>query len=393
MGASDRYRFPHEFEPLMPQRRLDELAERSRSIVTQSLALTGKVHPATISSLRSLLREMNSYYSNRIEGQGTHPVDIARALRADYSTTPETARLQRIAVAHIRAEQDLEGPPTTEVLRISFLQRAHQRLYSELRPEDRTDSSGVPIGPGEFRTNLVSVGRHLPPDPDTIAAFGERFDAVYAKSHPLDSTLLAVAAAHHRASWIHPFADGNGRAVRLQTHCALFPYSGGLWSVSRGLARQRDAYYAHLEAADAPRSGDLDGRGNLSDAALATWCAWFLDVCGDQVEFMTSLLNLDGLRRRCKALLAASAVADSAYRVEMALPLFHLFIAGPTPRGEILAMSGLGERTARSALSHLIRVGLVTSPDHRSPVQIAFPLDALQILFPDLYPEAATRPL
>ena len=68
-------------------------------------------------------------------------------------------------------------------------------------------------------------------------------------------------------SWVHPFRDGNGRSVRLQTHCALFPVSAGLWSVSRGLARRRDEYYAHLDAADAPRAGDLDGRGNLSDRA------------------------------------------------------------------------------------------------------------------------------
>ncbi len=54
-------------------------------------------------------------------------------------------------------------------------------------------------------------------------------------------------------------------------------------------------------------------------------------------------------------------------------------------------MTGLGERTARAALAHLINSGLVTSPSHRGPVRIAFPLASLQLLFPDLYPEAATR--
>ncbi len=54
-------------------------------------------------------------------------------------------------------------------------------------------------------------------------------------------------------------------------------------------------------------------------------------------------------------------------------------------------MTGLGERTARTLLSNLIETGLVTSTGHVAPVRFAFPLDALQFLLPELYPEAATR--
>jgi hypothetical protein len=76
---------------------------------------------------------------------------------------------------------------------------------------------------------------------------------------------------------------------------------------------------------------------------------------------------------------------------EAALPLYHLFLAGPTPRGEFQQMTGLGERTARTLLSHLIKTGIVTSTGHVAPVRFAFPLDALQFLLPELYPEAASR--
>ena len=84
-----------------------------------------------------LLREMNSYYSNRIEGQSTHPLDIAAALRSEFSTSVDTARLQRLAVAHIHAEQALEGPETSEVLTMKFLRRAHSELYGALPVADR----------------------------------------------------------------------------------------------------------------------------------------------------------------------------------------------------------------------------------------------------------------
>jgi Fic family protein len=389
-SRSALYSHPREFEPLLPERRRQALTERAAEVAKRSIALTGAVHPATVESLRTLLRSMNSYYSNRIEGQGTHPLDIERALRNEYSRSAPKAKLQRLAVAHIKAEEALEALSVPPALTMEFLRRAHRELYGCLPDADRTTDGGTSIVPGEYRTTQVSVGRHVAPDAVSLNDFGRRFDSFYGTARGTDETLLAVAAAHHRASWVHPFEDGSGRAVRLQTQCALHPFTNGLWSVSRGLARNRDNYYQHLAEADAPRAGDLDGRGSLSDAGLARWCEWFIDLCADQVDFMTRLLDLDGIRRRVTALITSRAAEDSGYRTETITALFHLFATGPTARGEFLRMTGLGERTARSALAHLINSGLVTSPSHRGPVRIAFPLDSLQLLLPDLYPEAAT---
>lgn len=391
MSTGDRFfTHPSEFEPLLPQRRRGALAATAATVIERSIALTGATHPTTVETLRGLLREMNSYYSNRIEGQSTHPLDIARALRSDYSSREPTALLQRLALAHIHAEQELEGPVTSEVLTIGFLRRAHSAIYAKLPENDRLTSRGVPLRPGEYRNERVVVGRHVPPDAASLDAFGRRFDTVYGARISLDQTLVSVAAAHQRASWIHPFEDGNGRAIRLQTHCALYPFTHGLWSVSRGLARNREGYYSYLANADSPRAGDLDGRGKLNDAALATWCEWFIELCRDQIDFMSRMLDLDGVQRRIRSLIASRSAGDARYRIETVAPITHLFATGPTSRGEFLRMTGLGERTARAALSHLIGAGLITSPDHRSAVRIAFPLDSLQVLFPDLYPEANT---
>jgi len=392
-SAIAQYTLPHQFEPLLPQSGLDALRERSRAVIEQSLRLTAAAHPDTIASLRELVREMNSYYSNRIEGQSTHPHNIGRALRRDFSEKPDVARLQRIALAHIEAEQALEaglgsGPVP---LSCNFIQQAHAALYGRLAEADRLTSEGEVIQPGQWRTRLVAVGRHEPPPPEALPAFLGRFDQVYGRAPRLEDQLIVVAAAHQRMAWIHPFVDGNGRACRLQTHSALWPLSRGLWSVSRGLARHRDEYYEHLDAADAPRQGDLDGRGNLSERALRRWCEWFIGICEDQVAFMTRMFDLDGMKTRIQALVTFRAAHDKRIRLEAALPLYHLFLAGPTSRGEFQQMTGLGERTARNLLSHLIETGLVTSAGHVAPVRIAFPLDALQFLLPELYPEAATR--
>jgi hypothetical protein len=104
------------------------------------------------------------------------------------------------------------------------------------------------------------------------------------------------------------------------------------------------------------------------------------------------MLKLDAMKTRIAALIAFRSQFDKGIRAEAALPLYHLFLAGPTPRGEFQQMTGLGERTARALLSRLIETRLVTSASHTAPVQLAFPLDALQFLLPELYPEAATAP-
>lgn len=389
----DHYTQPHQFEPLLPQQRLDELRRPARAVVERSLRLAGSAHPATIASLRELVRAMNSYYSNRIEGQSTHPLNIERALRRDFSDQPDVARLQRLAVAHIEAEQELEQrvAAAERPLTATFLRQAHAALYGRLAVEDRTTSEGRIVVPGALRTEQVAVGRHEPPLWSSLPAFLERLDEAYSRPAAVDDMLPAIAAAHHRGAWVHPFLDGNGRAVRLQTHCALWPVSAGLWSMSRGLARKRDRYYVLLDAADSHRHGDLDGRGNLSEKLLWEWCEWFIALAADQVDFMAGMLDLDAMKARIAALIIFRSTLDKAIRAEAIVPLHHLFLAGPTPRGEFQQMTGLGERTARALLSRLIETGLVASSGHTAPVQIAFPLDALQFLLPELYPEAATQ--
>ncbi|SHN18141.1 Fic family protein [Rhizobacter sp. OV335] len=390
------YDQPHQFEPLLPQKELDDLAHETRAVTERALALKAAIHPASRARLHELLRSMNSYYSNLIEGQSTHPAHIDRALRQDFSATPDIALRQRIALAHIDAERELEALATDETMTLSaaFLQRAHASLYGRLAPDDRRTDDGRVVEPGLLRQEDVAVGRHQPPAWRSIPKFLHRADSVYARRVALDARIYTVAAAHHRMTWVHPFADGNGRACRLQTHCALLPLSAGLWSISRGLARQRARYYELLSNADMPRHGDLDGRGNLSERMLREWCRFFIELCGDQARFMEDMLDLGLLRERIAALvlIRSQSATHSDYRREALLPLHHVLAAGPVSRADFSQMTGLGERTARKMIARLLADGLLVSDSPKGEVGIGFPLDTLSILFPNLYPEAATTP-
>ena len=385
------YTEEHQFEPLLPQKDLEAFGEQSRAIIGDSLRLGSGAHETTRAELRDLVRAMNSYYSNRIEGQSTHPLNIERALKLDFSEKPEVAKLQRIAMAHIEAEKELEAQTEggAKPLLSAFAIGAHRALYGRLSEADRTTDDHVVVETGGMRVTDVKVGSHVPPGWQSIPRFLARFDAVYGQGS--DDLLVKTACAHQRLAWIHPFIDGNGRAARLQTHCALWPVSAGLWSANRGLARKRDEYFARLAEADEPRRGDLDGRGNPSEEGLRHWVAFFLELCRDQVSFMAGLFDLEGMKRRIEALIVFRSSQDKAYRAEAVLPLFHLFAAGPLSRAEFQQMTGLGQRVARSLLSHLLKNGLVKTDSALGPVRFALPLDGLQFLLPDLYPEAAGR--
>ncbi|MBC7605231.1 MAG: Fic family protein [Ramlibacter sp.] len=388
------YDQPHQFEPLLPAQNLAQLGEATRRIFEKSAALKASASPQARSALREIVRSMNSYYSNGIEGQATHPANIERALRHDFSEKPDVAKRQRIALAHIEAERELEQGVTTEAIALSSgrLIDAHRSLYSRLSLSDRLTEDGRVVEPGELRVNEVTVGRHQPPAWKSLPQFLDRMDQVYGRLHGVDAVLFTIAAAHHRMAWTHPFEDGNGRAVRLQTHCALLPISGGLWSVNRGLARHRERYYEMLDSADSARQGDIDGRGNLSQKMLWEWCRYFIDLCEDQVNFMGSMLDLAKLKDRLRAYVVVKGVTEgiTEYRDEAVLPLQTVAVSGAMSRGDFIRMTGLEERTGRKVVSRFLTDGLLQSDGHRGELRIGFPMSSLNILLPNLYPEAST---
>lgn len=384
------YDSPHQFEPtLLSDRQLENILPLTERIVLSSTALQSAAHATTRMTLRALVRNMNSYYSNRIEGQSTHPRNIERALQDDFSKKPDEARLQRIARAHIEAEVELEAHVGDEsALTSAFLIAAHRALYARLEPEDRLSDDGEVIVPGALREKEVVVGKHTPPTAASLPTFLKRLDVVYGSARSWERILVGTACAHHRVAWVHPFLDGNGRATRLQSHCAVWKLSGGLWSPSRGLARSTAAYYAALHNADSPRRGDLDGRGNLSALGLLEWVQYFLGICDDQVTYMTKMLALDGIKQRIEALIIIRSTLDKSIRREAILPLIHVFALGPITRGEFAQMTGLAERSARMLMSKLLADRLLVSDSMYGPVRFGLPLDSLNTLFPNLYPEA-----
>jgi len=61
------------------------LTDLALELAQRSVALSHSLPKGLHSALADLVRSMNCYYSNLIEGHDTHPIDIERALKNDYS--------------------------------------------------------------------------------------------------------------------------------------------------------------------------------------------------------------------------------------------------------------------------------------------------------------------
>lgn len=385
-----------QMEPLTPEaREMTALLELASELRQKSLKLVSTPLPGLNKRLRTLLRAMNSYYTNKIEGQHTLPADIEQALNNNYSIDRDTAHRQRIARAHLEteiwAEFKTEGWSWRDTFSTDMLSDIHYHLYQGMNEEDRVTETGEPVSEGELRLQNVTVGMHMPPEFTQLPAFLERWRSAYRALPDGDTALVGLACSHQRLAWIHPFKDGNGRVSRLHTHVALntMGLTNGLWSPMRGLARSHQQYYDALHNADSLRMGDYDGRGALSQSGLVAWVRYFLGICIDQVDFMEKMLNLQDFKDRLETLLIVEeAKGKSGIKTAALLPLHYIAISGPIERGQFKSMTGLTERTADRLLKALLDYKLLASDTSRGDVYMGIPLESLQFLFPKLWPEA-----
>ena len=386
---------PTAAEPYLPAEGVEPLENLAFDLAREASEVSGQLHPIVRLSVADLVRSMNCYYSNLIEGHNTHPRDIDRALAADYSKDPHRRDLQLEARAHIEVQRVIDsrsGHPLPPASR-DFIEWTHREFCSRL-PESRLFVQNPDTGerlrvvPGEFRSRSVVVGRHVPPPAQELPAFLARFEQVYESANlTKPRRVVAAAAAHHRFLWIHPFLDGNGRVARLMSLAMLLDHGvrSALWSISRGLARGAAEYKRLLMAADESRKNDLDGRGALSQSALIEFCRFFLESCIDQVRYMRELLEPSELQRRMELYVRDEESAERLPKRSFAV-LREALLSGELERGRVPALIDASERTARRVISALVDKRLLVSESHKAPLRLGFPIDVVERWFPRLYP-------
>ena len=375
--------------------RREQLADLAFELAAGSTGFRRSLPEGVLSALAELVRAMDCYYSNLIEGHDTHPVDIERALNNDYSANPAKRNLQLEAKAHIAVQRWIdEGGLTRRAVTAEGLREIHRR-FGELLPEallwveDPDTGDRTKLVPGALRQRDVKIGGHIAISAGALPRFLTELERVYGRLGKAE-TIIAAAAAHHRLLWIHPFLDGNGRVARLMSYAMLREAldTGGVWSIARGLARQVRAYKSHLAACDLTRRNDLDGRGNLSEEGLAAFTRFFLETCLDQVRFMEELVQPDRLRSRI-LLWTEEEARMGALPPKAGSLLEAILYRGELPRGDVAGVLRSSDRQARRVVAALIERGVIVSASSRAPLRLTFPAKLAPRWLPGLFPEQA----
>src|SRR6267142_5009334 len=126
-------------EPMMigdGARQRAALTDLAVDLAQRSAGFRRSLPASLLASLADLVRTMNCYYSNLIEGHATHPIDIERALKNDYSDDAKRRDLQHEATAHIAVQKWIDtGGLTGHPVDADSIREIHRR-FCELLPKD-----------------------------------------------------------------------------------------------------------------------------------------------------------------------------------------------------------------------------------------------------------------
>ena len=382
----------------------DDLLCLAEQVCIKSATLTGNHSHIVLNSIKNLLRTTNSYYSNKIESEGTHPIDIENAMKKNFSSDEKKRKLQFLSLAYIEAQKQLENIVTTEIniFTKDFIQSIHKTFYSQVGMEAflalKQGMLSVVMQPGVFRTQDVYVGNHTAPGYSLVNTIINEFEAQYKSVYDTQTQakkLLYLLSSHHRLTWVHPFLDGNGRVSRLFLDAGFFNLEiegYGLWNIARGLARNSQEYQKHLSFADMPQQGATDDRGLLSLRGLQYYLKYMLSTALDQINFMNKNLQLSSLANRIDKfiVLVNNGMIDiEPFPKYTSLLLKELLIKGEIARGEVKNIIHKSDRTATSLIKTLTDRDYIESDTPKSAIRIKFNAKFASYLMPNLIPEKA----
>ncbi len=247
--------------------------------------LGGSTHPAIFFQLKNVFHLLESIGSARIEGNNTTIAEyietkIDPGIRNDEDIQ-EIANMEQ-AMTFIENTLDDETP-----INKAFVHELHKLTVDGLTREgDRT--------PGEFRKGNVQISGsyHLPPDATHVSRYMDELFTFINRNDEQKYDLLKTALAHHRFCWIHPFNNGNGRAVRLLTYAMLIKQgfkvkTGRILNPTAVFCSDREKYYEMLAEGD---------KG--TDKGLLNWCSYVLNGLNNEISKVDKLTDYDYLAQK-----------------------------------------------------------------------------------------------
>ncbi|MHC8386495.1 Fic family protein [Pseudomonas sp. MDT2-39-1] len=275
--------------------------------------------------------------------------------------------------------------PPSMLVSADLLVKKSAFLAGMVAPETAACLSSLLMDSDAHYSRIID-GYHTEPEALKNALNSANQQSTLEKVPELRRRIVAALAHHYR---LLQTPAGNGVVARMiaHQHLAQLQLHPQLWSLSCGLARRREEYHAALDTTESTRDVQLAGGVQRSDKALLGFIEFMLDVCHEEVDYMTAALSRSKLRESVTHTFHTnSRLTEAGIRAEIAPAFIALLIQGALPRSEFVTFTGLQPDIANDQLNGLIDVGVVvSSPSDLLTLEVALPDWFVRELLPDLY--------
>lgn len=254
--------------------------------------LGGPVPPYIFFQLKDIFQMLESLGSARIEGNRTTLAELVERT-IEKKSRPVDDDVQSREIANIEDTIDFieenvqSGTPVNRAL----ISEIHTLIVKGLPLPPEGEGSR---NPGGYRSMSVSIQKadHIPPEPTKVPEYMEELFSFVNAPMESKNDLLVTAIAHHRAAWIHPFDNGNGRAIRMFTYALLIKQgfavrTGRILNPTAIFCNDRQKYYDMLALAD---TGE--------EKNMLAWCQYVLSGLRDEIKKIDHLLDHQYLMRK-----------------------------------------------------------------------------------------------
>ena len=320
----------------MPFRPLFHISSPLLSQVEQIAALRERILAAAVQvpwipALQKDTRIRNAHSSTAIEGNPL-TLEQVRAIE-EGREIPATAQRPRREVANYFAGlRFVEKNAHRSLITHDIVLKLHRILAGAVMDQGTA---------GEYRTIRVKVGDYIAPRPEQVRPMMSDLLGWWNDEAQKLSPSLSSAIIHHQFEWIHPFADGNGRAGRMLS----------LWELyRRGFDNHHIFSIDEFYWEDRPRYYDALTNVQRQNGDLTSW----LEYCADGLR-----ATLEQVWTRIQKLTAHSGKGRLVLRPKQE-QLLHLLREHKslTPR-ELWEAVGVSKQGALDLLRPLMKAGLV----------------------------------
>jgi Fic family protein len=247
--------------------------------------LGGPVPPYVFFQLKNIFQLLESLASARIEGNNTTLAEFVEKIIESPEKKEGDEKMKEVFNIDRAIDFIEENVKKDTKFSRALISEIHKIIINDITPPPAGEGSHYP---GELRPHNVAISHseHVPPEHIKVPEYFDELIDFVNQNIETQYHLLAIALAHHRMAWIHPFDNGNGRLIRMFTYAMLIKQgfqvkSGRILNPTAIFCMDREKYYKMLSLADTGKEDEI-----------LEWCFYVLNGLLKEIEKIDKLLDI-----------------------------------------------------------------------------------------------------